>query len=126
MPVWIWRPVPNKMTILMPLDILPLLAVSLGQIADAPAGLTVYGPMGIICIWLMVRTERDRKDAQAREDVMRNDNAKLREEIRGIVHQMKGLNRNLLYVTATHGPEGLRQVASRELEKYNSEPPPVG
>lgn len=108
------------MSTLTPFDLLPVLAVLVGQTPEVPAGLAVYGPMGVICLWLMLRTERDRKDSQAREDAMRKDNAGLRDEIRGVAHQMKGLNRNLLYVTATHGPAGLREVAERELEKYNS------
>lgn len=76
--------------------------------ADTASGsaLAVYGPMGVICAWLMFRDEK----RAAQTD-------KLREEIGGVAHQMKGLNRNLLYVTATHGPSPLREIAQKELER---------
>lgn len=87
--------------------VIPFATVALAQ-ADANAGsaLAVYGPLGIICAWLMWRDERRAIQAD-----------KLREEIGGVAHQMKGLNRNLLFVTASHGPEPLREIAKRELER---------
>ena len=85
---------------------IPLLAVALGQIESGHSALAIYGPMGIICAWLMLRDERRAKDAD-----------KLRESIEGVAHQMKGLNRNLLYVTATTGPAPLRDIAAKELER---------
>lgn len=88
----------------------PILAVYLGQMeASSHSALAVYGPMGVICGWLMLRDERRGKDAD-----------KLREEIGNVAHQMKGLNRNLLYVTASHGPEPLREVARKELERIST------
>jgi hypothetical protein len=91
-------------------NVIPLLAVTLAEIG-APSGsaLAVYGPMGVICAWLMFRDERRAKEGE-----------KLREEIGNVAHQMKGLNRNLLYVTATHGPMPLREIASRELERLSA------
>lgn len=100
-------------------NIAPLCAVVLAQYAPPESGLQVYGPIGIICLWLMWRDERTRKESARIHDGTRVDNEKLREEFRGFTHQLKGLNRNMLYVVATHGPEGLRQVASKELERQN-------
>ena len=89
------------------INTLPFAAVALGQVdAVASPALAVYGPLGVICGWLMIRDER-----------RANDNEKLRETIGDVAHQMKGLNRNMLYVTATHGPDGLREVARKELER---------
>ena len=102
---------------------IPLLAVAISQVEIKPEGLTVYGPIGIICLWLMWREERSRADNAKVHEGARQDNAQLRDEIRGVAHQMKGLNRNLLYVTATHGPAGLRDVAERELERINKDEP---
>ncbi len=83
----------------------PILAVALGQV-DAGTSLATYGPIGVICGWLILRDERRAKDAE-----------KLREEIAKVAHQMKGLNRNLLYQAASHGPAGIREVAAKELER---------
>ena len=73
------------------------------------SALAVYGPMGVICAWLMLRDEKRATQAE-----------KTREAIDGVAHQMKGLNRNLLYVTASHGPEPLREVARKELERIST------
>ena len=100
---------------------IPMLAVALAQY-EAPdlSKLSIYGPLGIICLWLMWRDERQMRQTAKISEGVREDNAKLREEFRGYTHQMKGLNRNLLYFTATHGPAGLREVAEKELERQNS------
>lgn len=88
-------------------NVIPVVAVVLGQIdANSGSALAVYGPMGVICAWLMLRDENRAKQSE-----------KLREEIGNVAHQMKGLNRNLLYVTASHGPPPLQEIAKRELER---------
>lgn len=85
----------------------PILAVALGQIeAVNPSALTIYGPMGVICAWLIYRDEKRAKE-----------NEKLRESIGDVAHQMKNLSRAILYTTATSGPPGLREVAAKELER---------
>lgn len=99
------------------IQFVPLLAVAFGQFDASETKLSVYGPMGIICLWLMWRDEKTRKESSKVHEAVREDNGKLREEFRAITHQMKGLNRNLLYVTATHGSPGLKEVAQRELER---------
>jgi hypothetical protein len=99
----------------------PLLAVALAQVGGFPTGLSVYGPIGLVCMLLVYREEKTRAEMKAERDAVREDNAKLREEIRQVAHQMKGLNRNLLYITATHGPAGLRTVAEQELERINQQ-----
>lgn len=99
---------------------LPMLALFIAQLAEAESKLTVYGPMGIICLWLMYRDESSRREVAREKAEIRQDNASLRGEIRDVAHQMKGLNRNLLYVTATHGHEPLRSVAQRELDRISA------
>lgn len=94
-----------------------MLALFLAQIWEGESKLAIYGPMGVICLWLMYREEKSRDDISKEKDLIRADNAGLRDEIRGLAHQIKVVNRNLLYVTASHGPEGLRQVAQRELDQ---------
>ena len=85
----------------------PLLAIVVAQAeAGSPTGLAVYGPLGIICLWLMWRDERR---------AIQTD--KTREAIDGVAHQMKGMNRNLLFFTASHGPAPLREIAKKELER---------
>ena len=84
----------------------PMFAVVLAQVGEGHSTLAVYGPMGVICAWLILRDEKRAKE-----------NEKLREEIGNVAHQMKGLNRNLLYITATHGPTPLRDIAAKELER---------
>lgn len=88
----------------------PMLALLIAQLDESGSKLTVYGPMGIICLWLMYRDEKRSKEGE-----------KLRESIEKVAHQMKGLNRNLLYQAASHGPAGLREVAQRELERVREE-----
>lgn len=86
---------------------LPILAISIAQmdVASSPA-LTTYGPIGIICAWLIYRDEKRAKE-----------NEKLRESIGDVAHQMKNLSRALLYTTATTGPQPLRDIAAKELER---------
>jgi hypothetical protein len=85
----------------------PLFAVAIGQIEAVPtSALAIYGPMGIICVWLMYRDEKRAKE-----------NEKLRESIGDVAHQMKNLSRAILYTTATSGPPGLKEVAAKELER---------
>lgn len=95
----------------------PMLALLLSQLGDNESKLTVYGPMGIICMWLMYRDEKRSSEHSKAAALASSDNAGLREEIRGVAHQMKGLNRNLLYNAAVHGPEPLRTIAAKELER---------
>lgn len=102
----------------------PMAALVIAQLAEGEGKLAIYGPMGVICLWLMYRDERrsqevknEKEGLYAKAEVDRQDNTKLRDEIGKVAHQMKGLNRNLLYITATHGPDGLRQVAERELRR---------
>ena len=99
----------------------PLLAVAIAQVGGLPTGLAVYGPIGLVCMLLIYREEKTRAEMKEERAAVHSDNAKLREEIRQVAHQMKGLNRNLLYVTATHGPAGLRTVAEQELERINQQ-----
>ena len=103
---------------------IPVLAVAFAQVLPSDASkLSIYGPMGLICFWLMWRDERQMKASAKMHEGMREDNSKLREEFQGFTHQLKGLNRNLLYQTATHGPAGLRDVAEKELERINQQEP---
>ena len=103
----------------------PFVAVVIAEITPTDATkLSVYGPLGLICLWLMWRDERQLKANSKIHEGVRDDNAKLREEFRNYTHQLKGLNRNLLYVTATHGPAGLRDVAEKELERINQQQSP--
>lgn len=99
----------------------PILAVAFAQVGGIPSGLSVYGPIGLVCLLLVYREEKTRAEMKEERTAIHEDNAKLREEIRGVAHQMKGLNRSLLYVTATHGPAGLRSVAEQELERINQQ-----
>lgn len=86
---------------------LPILAVILGQIdASASPSLAIYGPLGIFCGWLMWREERRSQEAE-----------KLRTSIDGVAHEMRGVNLNFLMVQASHGPDGLKALAQKELER---------
>lgn len=104
----------------MPADFLihltPFAAITLAQFGGDASKLVSYGPMGIICGWVLWQWERQRTDHLKVQDAVREDNEKLRGEVRNLVHEFKGLNRNLLYVTATHGPSPLREVAEKELK----------
>jgi hypothetical protein len=85
----------------------PIAALVLSQVAaPAESPLLIYGPMGVICGWLILRDEKRAKEGE-----------RLREEIGKVAHEMKGLNRNLLYQAAIHGPAGLKEVAAKELER---------
>lgn len=95
----------------------PLLALFLSQLGENESKLTVYGPMGIICLWLMWRDDKRSGEHSRASATASRDNAELREEIRGVAHQMKGLNRNLLYNAAVHGSEPLRSIAEKELAR---------
>lgn len=103
---------------------LPIIALvsgySMAQI-EGTASLTTLGPVGIICAWLIWRDERQMRQTVKIHEGVRDDNSKLREEFRGYVHELKGLNRNLLYQAAIHGPTGIREVAAKELERKNAQ-----
>jgi hypothetical protein len=101
-------------------NIVPMFALVMAQFSGVDTKLEVYGPMGAICLWLMWRDEKRAKEAEEHKESDRKENEKTREEIKNVAHQMKGLSRSLLYVTATHGPAGLRTVAEKELERVNA------
>ena len=104
---------------------IPMLALWLAQIDGAESKLTVYGPMGVICLWLMYRDEKRAKDSQVREDALRLDFGKMLGSIEKVMHEFRGLNRNLLYMTASHSPSAtMREVAQRELDRKMAEEKP--
>lgn len=98
----------------------PLLAVALSQLGDTPSGLAVYGPIGLVCLLLVYREEKSKNEIKAERDAVREDNSKLREEMRALTHQVRNLSRNLLYAASTHGTENLRKLAELELERLDS------
>jgi hypothetical protein len=100
----------------------PIMGVILSQVSGVPAGLGLYGPIGLVCLLLVYREEKTRAEMKEERDAVRKDNALLREEIRSVAHQMKNLNRNLLYTAATSGPDGIRHLAEKELERTNNTP----
>lgn len=88
-------------------SVAPVAAVVLGQIDGAQASpLVIYGPLGVICAWLMWRDEKRSQESE-----------KLREAITAVAHEMRGVNLNFLMVQASHGPESLRELAQSELER---------
>lgn len=88
-------------------NVIPFVAVVLGQtVSTTNPSLALWGPMSIICGWMIWRDERR---------AVQHD--RLRDGIGDIVHQLKGLNRNLLYQAATFGPPGIKDVAQKELER---------
>ena len=95
----------------------PVAALALSEFDGTASKLAVYGPMGVICLWLMYREEKMRTETAKVQASTREDNAALREEISRVAHQMKGLNRNLLYQASMHGTSGVRDLAARELEQ---------
>jgi len=99
----------------------PLLAVAIAQVGGLPTGLAVYGPIGLVCMLLVYREEKTRAEMKEERAAIHQDNAKLREEIRQVAHQMKNLNRNILYTAATTAPAGLRELAEQELNRINKQ-----
>jgi len=99
----------------------PLIAAALGQIGEVPSGLSVYGPIGLVCLLLVYREEKTKGELKSERDAVREDNSKLREEMRGVTHQLKNLNRNILYLSATHGPASIRTIAEQELDRINQQ-----
>ncbi len=85
--------------------ITPLLTVVAAQV-EPGSPLIVYGPLGIVCAWLMWRDEKRSKESE-----------QLREAIVAVAHEMRGVNLNFLMVQASHGPESLRSLAKAELER---------
>lgn len=85
----------------------PFLAIFLGQtVSSTNPSLALWGPMSIVCGWMIWRDERR---------AVQHD--RLRDGISDIVHQLKGLNRNLLYQAAAFGPPGIKDVAEKELQR---------
>lgn len=71
--------------------------------------LTVWGPLGIICGWLMWRDER--RDRLMREIASKNVDA-----MEKVAHKLNGLSRALVFSAATHAQNGdLKELAEREL-----------
>ena len=84
-----------------------------GLLSQTPAPsagelLTIYGPLGIICGWLMWRDER--RDRTLREINERQVNA-----LGAVAHKMNGLSRALIFNAATHAPSGIKELAQKEL-----------
>ena len=70
--------------------------------------LTIYGPLGIICGWLMWRDER-------RDKTLREINEKQVNALGSVAHKMNGLSRALIFNAATHAPTGIKELAQKEL-----------
>lgn len=102
----------------------PILAVAFAQVGGIPSGLSVYGPIGLVCLLLVYREEKTRAEMKEERTAIHQDNAKLREEIRALTHQTKNLNRNILFMASTHAPEGVRDLAEKELNRINQQDTP--
>lgn len=72
--------------------------------------LTIYGPLGVICAWLMWRDER-------RDKTLREINEKQISALGTVAHKMNGLSRALIFNAATHAPTGIKELAQKELEE---------
>lgn len=72
--------------------------------------LTIYGPLGVICGWLMWRDER-------RDKTLREINSAQIEALGTVAHKMNGLSRALIFNAATHAPNGIKELAQKELEE---------
>jgi len=74
--------------------------------------LTVWGPLGVICAWLMWRDER--RDKIIRESADKNVVAMER-----VAHKLNGLSRALIFNAATHASPGLKELAEKELAEMD-------
>lgn len=74
--------------------------------------LTVWGPLGVICAWLMWRDER--RDKIIRESADKNVVAMER-----VAHKLNGLSRALIFNAATHAPNGIKELAEKELAEMD-------
>lgn len=72
--------------------------------------LTIYGPLGIICGWLMWRDER-------RDKTLREINTAQVSALGQVAHKLNGLSRALIFNAATHAPNGIKELAQKELEE---------
>lgn len=75
---------------------------------DLIGALLTYGPLGIICAWLMWRDER--RDKSMREAAEKNVTA-----LGQVAHKLNGLSRALIFNAATHAPNGIKELAQKEL-----------
>lgn len=82
----------------------------LAQTQPPSAGelLTIYGPLGIICGWLMWRDER-------RDRTLREINTAQVGALSQVAHKLNGLSRALIFNAATHAPNGIKELAQKEL-----------
>lgn len=76
--------------------------------------LFAYGPLGLMCVWLMFRTERKLESLST--DVVT--------ELRILGHRINGMSRALLADVAARDSTGeaLRTLVNRELQKLEEEP----
>lgn len=72
--------------------------------------LTVWGPLGIFCGWFMWRDTA--RDKLLREIADKNISA-----LAQVAHKLNGLSRALIFNAATHAPNGIKELAQKELEE---------
>lgn len=89
----------------------PFLALGLAEaMPETPSGLVTYGPLGLMCAWLMWRDDRRAKEQDRNMKTLTGEMAK-------IAHKFNGLTRALTLNAAMHGDDQIRMVANEEIAR---------
>lgn len=90
--------------------------IAQAEITVSPATIAVgYGPLGLFCWWLTRLVERQRADSRRQQDVFI-------QVIKDNTHKISGMSMAMTLNAATYGPENIRVLANRELEKRGRMP----
>lgn len=84
---------------------------------DLSAVLLAYGPLGVFCVYFMVRDER--RDKSFRE-TMHDNTDRTTKALGEVSHKLNGLSRALIFNAATNAPNGIKEMAQKELERMDS------
>lgn len=90
--------------------------------ATVPGGISAvlfgYGPLGAFCWWLTRLVDRLRRELAQRDELLREVTDKHVAALANATHKISGLSRALVYNAATHGPDGVRKLAQREIDRW--------
>lgn len=84
---------------------------------DLSAIFLAYGPLGVFCVYFMVRDER--RDKSFRE-TMHDNTDRTTKALEAVSHKLNGLSRALIFNAATNAPNGIKEMAQKELERMDS------
>lgn len=84
-----------------------------------PTMLFGYGPLGGISWWLARQVEKLTVELRKRDIIVREITDKHADAMKVVAHKLSGMSRALIYNAATHGPDNIKILAHKELQRMD-------